>query len=177
MNQSFPALSNLDIDKYFAANPLLKGKNVKYLGCPRKADFHKKTRSLAAKSNKHAFAVINLDPDGSGTHWVAIWKTAPTLMYYFDSFGVPPDDTILKTLKKSCRPVSKGQVIHNSEQIQNSGSMMCGYYCLAFIDYMLQNPVSLHQGSNFLDFIMLWTDDTAKNDEKMAQLFLKNKKL
>lgn len=165
----FPILSNLDIDRHFAER-LVADQNAQYMGCMDKRKFSKKIRELARKDNINKFAVINLDPDGGGTHWVAIWKSDPKLMYYFDPFGVIPDATIYQTLKKSCRPLSEGKVLYNTKQIQDVESIMCGYYCIYFLEYLL-NKSNSDGGNDYLDFVMLWDDDTKKNEQKIKGIF------
>lgn len=48
--------------------------------------------------------IINLDPDWSqgGTHWTAIRKSSEApIVYYIDSFGVPPPNIVTDVVKKS----------------------------------------------------------------------------
>lgn len=49
-------------------------------------------------------------------------------MYYFDSFGLPPSESIKKYLKTSDK-----QILYNTSEIQNIKSDMCGTYCIHFI--------------------------------------------
>ena len=74
--------------------------------------------------NKKGFYIINLDDSySSGTHWVAMLNKDN--IYYFDSFGLPPPREVTD-LKKEC--------IFNTSQYQAKNSVLCGYYCLYFLN-------------------------------------------
>ena len=72
--------------------------------------------------------VINLDDENSkGTHWVSLF-IYKNLAIYFDSFGIEyiPQEVINKIEDKS--------ITHNIFRIQDNESIMCGFYCIAFIE-------------------------------------------
>ena len=50
---------------------------------------------------------------------------------YFDSLGVEPIPKEIKTFIKS------KSIKTNIFRIQEYGSIMCGYFCIGFIDFML----------------------------------------
>ena len=78
--------------------------------------------------------VVNLDSiKNPGTHYVCYWKHNSTRIY-FDSFGLPPAQEIIKYLSK---PIQ-----YNSTEIQERDSVICGHYCL----YVLK---SLSNGMTF----------------------------
>ena len=66
---------------------------------------------------------------GVGTHWVAMKLTKDTVMY-FDSFGLPPPEEI-RQLREN--------YIYNSSQYQKNTSVLCGYYCIYFINELSKN--------------------------------------
>ena len=69
--------------------------------------------------------VINLDDKNSKrTHWVSL------LIVYFDSFGIEyiPQEVWNRIKDKS--------ITHNIFRIQDNKSVMCGFYCITFIEYM-----------------------------------------
>ena len=109
--------------------------------------------------------VINLDDYGkAGTHWVACFISTASKATYFDSFGVEhlPKEVkkILKTIKPTVRQINK-----NIYRIQDYNSVMCGYFCIGFIDYML-NGKTLH------DFTNLFSPNNFKqNDKKIKNIF------
>ena len=79
---------------------------------------------------KNGACVINLDEyHDIETHWVALYVNNKTVTY-FDSFGV---GHILKEIMKF---VGNKNVIANIFRIQAYDSIMCGYFCIGFIDFM-----------------------------------------
>ena len=70
--------------------------------------------------------VINLDEYKSiETHWIAVYVNGNNIIY-FDSFGV---QHISKQIKNT---------ITNICRIQAYNSILCGYFCIGFIDFMLK---------------------------------------
>ena len=76
--------------------------------------------------------VINLgEYSDIGTHWVAFYVNNNDVTY-FDSFGV---EHIPKEIKAFIdRSLS---MTTNIFRIQAYDSIMCGYFCIGFIDFML----------------------------------------
>ena len=72
---------------------------------------------------------------------------------YFDSFGIEciPQEVLNKIIDKS--------IIHNILRIQDNESIMCGFYCIAFIEYMLA-------GKTMLKTILYYTSLFSPNDYK-----------
>ena len=88
------------------------------------------SRKNLARINDGAY-VINLDDkNSSGIHWVSLFINKNTAVY-FDSFGIEyiPQEVLNKIKDKS--------ITHNIFRIQDNESIMCGFYCIAFINYML----------------------------------------
>ena len=56
---------------------------------------------------------------------------------YFDSFGV---EHIPKEIKKF---IGNKNIITNIYRIQAYDSMMCGCFCIGFIDFILRNKILL----------------------------------
>lgn len=82
--------------------------------------------ALPRKSNKKECGILNLDDSsGSGTHWVAWYKSAD-FKYYFDSYGIQPPTEIAVYLKSGV----KSPLLCNTEQIQPRGEVFCGHLCL-----------------------------------------------
>ena len=78
---------------------------------------------------------------------------------YFDSFGV---EYIPKEIKKS---IGNKNIITNIYRIQAYDSIMCGYFCIGFIDFMLK-------GKSLLDYTNLFSlDDYEKNDKIILKYF------
>ena len=92
--------------------------------------------------------VINLDEHSDiGTHWVALYVKSNDITY-FDSLGV---EHIPKEIIKF---ISRKNVIANIFRIQAYDSIMCGYFCIGFINFMfkvksLTEYTNLFPPSNF----------------------------
>ena len=75
---------------------------------------------------KHGAYVINLDEYSDiGTDWIVLYVNNKTATY-FDSFRV---EHISKEIKK---------FVNNKNIIAND-SVMCGYFCIGFIDFMFKD--------------------------------------
>ena len=86
--------------------------------------------------------VINIDEHYDiGTHWIALYVNDKTVIY-FDSFGV---EHISKEIKKF---INNKNIIANIFRIKAYDSIMCGYFCIGFIDFMF-NGSSLTDFTNF----------------------------
>ena len=74
--------------------------------------------------------VINLDEYRDiGTHWVALYVSNKTIIY-FDSFGI---EHISKEVMKF---ISNKKIITNIYRMQAYDSIMCGYFCIEFINFV-----------------------------------------
>ena len=83
---------------------------------------------------KNGAYVINLDEyHDIGTHWVALYVNNKTIIY-FDSFGV---EHIPKEILKSIGNNKK--IITNIYRIQAYDSIMCGYFCIGFTNFMFDD--------------------------------------
>lgn len=71
--------------------------------------------------------IINLDDStGEGTHWVCLININNKLDY-FDSYGLPPPEQVLKLNQ------TQSGLRYNSSQIQNRNTNICGHLCMLFI--------------------------------------------
>ena len=93
--------------------------------------------------------VIDLDEcSDNGTHWIALYVNNKTVTY-FDSFGV---EDIPKDIKKC---INNKNIIVNIFRVQSCESVMCRYFCIGFIDFMLK-------GNNLTDFTNLFSPNDFK---------------
>ena len=78
---------------------------------------------------------------------------------YFDSFGVKH---IAKEIKKF---IENKNIITNIYRIQAYNSLMCGCFCIGFIEFMLN-------GKSLLDYTNLFSpNDYEKNDKIILKYF------
>ena len=84
---------------------------------------------------KHGPYIINLDEyESIGTYWIALYVNAEYVTY-IDSFGV---ELIPKEIKKL---IKNKNIITNIYRIQAYNSIMCGYFWIGFVDFMLIGKV------------------------------------
>ena len=89
------------------------------------------SRNNLPKKIKDGAYVINLDEYVDvGTHWIALFCNRSETVY-FNSFGV---EHVPEEIKEF---VGNKNIIDNIFWVQSSNSVMCGYFCTAFIDFML----------------------------------------
>ena len=81
---------------------------------------------------------------------------------YFDSFGVEHIPKEIKTFIKN------RNIKTNIFRIQAYDSIMCGYFCIAFIDFMLKGKSLTEYANLFLP------DDFRKNDDTILNYFMNN---
>ena len=86
------------------------------------------SRDNMLKKIKDGAYVINLDEYADvGTHWIALfWKGSEIV--YFDSFGVEHIPGEIKEF------IGSKNIKANIFRIQVNNSVMCGYFCIGFID-------------------------------------------
>ena len=83
-------------------------------------------------------------------------------MTYFDRFGVEHIPKGIKTF------IDNKNIIANIFRIQAYDSVMCGYFCIGFIDFMFK-------GNNLTDFTNLFSSNNfKKNDDIFLNYFLTN---
>ena len=114
--------------------------------------------NLLKKIKDEAY-VINLDErKDTGTHWIALFCMRNEVIY-FDSFGV---EHIPKEIKKF---ISNKNIKANIYRIQANDSIMCGYFCIGFIDFMLA-------GKTLTDYTNLFSPyDFNKKDQIILSYF------
>ena len=143
----FHPLTNIEISEYYKNEPRFNGVYSR--------------NNLPNKIKKGAY-VINLDEHkNTGTHWVSLFVKTNEVIY-FDSFGV---EHIPKEINKFIDTTSSSslernkKIIANIFRIQAYNSIMCGYFCIEFINYMLK-------GKTLLDYTNLFSpNDFKKNDQ------------
>ena len=108
-------LTNFEIQKYYQNEPRFNGVY---------------SRDNLPKIKDGAY-VINLDEYSDiGTHWVALYVQNNDVTY-FDSFGV---ERIPKEIRIF---ISNKNIKANIFRIPAYDSIMCGYFCIGFIDFTL----------------------------------------
>ena len=111
------------------------------------------------KKIKDGVYVINLDKHkDTGTHCNALFCNRNEIVY-FDSFGV---EHIPKEIKKL---IGNKNIKANIFRIQANNSVMCGYFCIGFIDFILAHKA-------LIDYTNLFSPhDFDKNDQIFFSYF------
>ena len=140
----FHPLTNIEINEYYINEPRFNGAYSR--------------NNLPDKIKKGAY-VINLDEyESTGTHWIALF-VKPKEVIYFDSFGI---EHIPSEINKF---IGNKNIKSNIFRLQAYDSIMCGYYCIEFINYMLK-------GKTLLDYTNLFSpNDFKKNDQIIKRIF------
>ena len=110
------SLTNLERQKHYQNEPRFNGVY---------------SRNNLPKKIKDGAYVINLDEYADvGTHGIALLCNRSEVVY-FDSFGV---EHVPEEIKEF---VGNKNIIANIFRVQANNSVMCGYFCIRFIDSML----------------------------------------
>ena len=106
--------------------------------------------------------VINLDENPDiGTHWIALYINNKTAIY-FNSFGIEHIPQEIRVF------IANKNIIASIYRIQAYDSVMCGYFCIGFIDFMLK-------GKNLTDFTNLFSPNNFKKNDKIILNYFLNK--
>ena len=138
-------LTNFEIQKYYQNEPRFNGVY---------------SRDNLPKIKDGAY-VINLDEYSDiGTHWVALYVN--NNVTYFDSFGV---EHIRKEIKAF---INNKNIKINIFIIQAYNPVMCRYFSIGFIDFMLAGKV-LNEYTNLFS-----PNNFKKNDYKILKYLMNN---
>ena len=106
--------------------------------------------------------VTNLDQYSDiGTHWIALWVNNNDVTY-FDSFGV---EHIPKEIKAF---IGNKNIKTNIFRLQAYDSVMRGYFCIRFIDFMLAGK-TLTEHTNLFS-----SNNFKKNDDLILKYLMNN---
>ena len=140
------ALTNFEAQKYYKNEPRL---NSVF------------SRNNLPKTIKDGAYVINLDEYVDvGTHWVA-WFCNRNEIVYFDSFGV---EDIPEKIKEF---IGNKKIKANIFWVQSNDSVMCGYFCIGFINFMLA-------GKKLTDYTNLLSPHDLKKNDNIILSYFKN---
>ena len=114
---------------------------------------------ILPKKIKNGAYVINLDEYAdAGTHWIALYFNRSEIVY-FDSFGV---EHVPEEIKEF---IGNKIITANIFRVQAKDSIMCGYFCIEFIDFMLA-------GKKLTDLTSMFSlYDFKKNDKIILSYF------
>ena len=137
-------LTNFEIQRYYQNEPRFNGVF---------------SRNNLPKTIKDGAYAINLDEYADvGMHWTALFCNRNEIVY-FDNFGV---EHVPKEILKN---FGNKNIKANIFRVQAKNSVMCGYFCIGFIDFMLA-------GKKLTDYTSLFSPhDFEKNDHIILSYF------
>ena len=140
-------LTNFEIQKYYQNEPRFNGVY---------------SRDNLPKIKDGAYVIILDEYSDIGTHWVTLYVHNYDVTY-FDSFGV---EHISKEIKEFID--SSLSITRNIFRIQAYDSIMCAYFCIRFIDFMLA-------GKTLTEFTNPFSaNNFKKNDDIILKYFTSN---
>ena len=111
-------LSNFDLEKW-----------IDDLGIEHFRSIYSRDR-LPDQIRKKECGIINFDSiEGEGTHWVCYRNLEENITEYFDPFGFIMPHEIRHYLLTSGK-----KVIYSQDEIQNRNTVLCGYWCLYYLN-------------------------------------------
>ena len=116
--------------------------------------------NLPKTIKKGAYVIYPDEYENIGTHWIALF-VKPKYTVYFDIFGV---EHIPKEINKF---ISNKEIKANIFRLQAYDSIMCGYFCIEFIDYMFD-------GKSLIDFTCLFSPHDFKKNDQISKRINKN---
>ena len=126
-------LTNFEIEAYYQNEPRFNGVY---------------SRDNLQVKVKDGVYLINLDDYSDiETHWIALYTNNKTVKY-FDSFGI---EHICQEIRVF---IADKDIIASIYRIQSYDSIVCGYFCIGFINYMFMGKsltvyTNLFSASNF----------------------------
>ena len=109
-------LTNFELEKYYDNEP-------RFNGVYSRNNLPKKVKVEAYVINLNEYADV-------GTHWIALFCNKSEIIY-FHSFGV---EHVPEKIKEF---VGNKNIIADIFRVQANNSVMRGYFCIKFIDFML----------------------------------------
>ena len=140
-------LTNFEIQAYYQSEP-------RFIGVYSRDNLPYKIKNGAYIVNLDKYSYIR-------THWIALYVNNKTVTY-FDSFGI---EHIPKEVKKF---IGNRNIISNIYRIQNYDSIMCGYFCIGFIDYMFK-------GKSVTDYNNFFSPNNFKKKDDIILNYFPNK--
>ena len=117
------------------------------------------SRDNMPKKIKDGAYIINLDKYADvDKHWIALFCNRSEIVY-FDNFGV---EHLAEEIKEF---IGNKNIKANICRVQENNSVMHGYFCIGFIDFMLA-------GQKITDFTSFFSPcDFQKNDDIILSYF------
>ena len=136
-------LTNFEIEAYYQNEPRFNGVYSR--------------DNLQVKVKDRAY-LINLDDYSDiETHRIALYANNKTVTY-FDSFGIEHISQEIRVF------IADKDIIASIYRIQSYDSIVCGYFCIGFINYMFM-------GKSLTDYTNLFSPSNFKKNDDFRTIF------
>ena len=136
-------LTNFEIEAYYQNEPRFNGVYSR--------------DNLQVKVKDGAY-LINLDDYSDiETHRIALYANNKTVTY-FDSFGIEHISQEIRVF------IADKDIIASIYRIQSYDSIVCGYFCIGFINYMFM-------GKSLTDYTNLFSPSNFKKNDDFRTIF------
>ena len=136
-------LTNFEIEAYYQNEPRFNGVYSR--------------DNLQVKVKDGAY-LINLDDYSDiETHWIALYANNKKVTY-FDSFGIEHISQEIRVF------IADKDIIASIYRIQSYDSIVCGYFCIGFINY-------LFMGKSLTDYTNLFSPSNFKKNDDFRTIF------
>jgi len=146
-------LNNIDL------NILCENLNIKFVNIISKDMLN---NHFKEKFNNGIFIVNLNNSNQKGSHWVAIYNNC-----YFDSYGFVAPIEIENYFSK----IKK--YLYNDEQLQDLNDTYCGWFCLYFLYWMINNN-QYDEKKRYKEFFKLFDREKLKNNKYIVFKFFDN---
>ena len=113
-------LTDFEIQKYYQNKPKFSGVY---------------SSNNLSKIKDKAYLIDFDEYESKGAHWIALYVKAKNVTNP-DSFGI-------EHIPKKLKIIGNKNIITNMYRIQGHDSIICGYFCIGFIDLMLEGKILL----------------------------------
>ena len=141
---------------------MLAGKGIVRAGSRKYYQDEPRFNSVFSINNLHQTIkdrayLINLNQYADlATHWIDLFCKRSEIVY-FDSFGVEYAPEEIKEF------IGNKNIKANISRVQANSSILCGYFCIGFIDFMLA-------GKELSDFTSLFSPHNFEKDDRIIFL-------
>ena len=137
---------------------------VKYLKINREVFRGVISRDQIALIDRLGYYIVNLnDSTQPGSHWVTLRVRAPPEgIEYFDSFGLNAPHEVVELSN-----TLGVNYLYNSTQYQDLKSVLCGYWCLYFVN-------ESRKGKAYYDIVKPFSHSDTQFNERLIVEYFRN---
>ena len=136
-------LTNFEIEAYYQNEP-------RFNGVYSRDNLQVKVKDGAYSINLDGYSDIE-------THWIALFVNNKTVTY-FDSFGIEHISQEIRVF------IADKDIIASIYRIQSYDSIVCGYFCIGFINYMFM-------GKSLTDYTNFFSPSNFKKNDDFRTIF------